>query len=352
MRRNPTHAASAVRRGSLLALVVALLIPSAGFAQSREAYLKSNARILDVFGEVVAKPSESTVRVLCDGKECALGTIVSADGYILTKYSQLEGTQPVVRLKNDKEYKALIVGYHKGYDLALLRIDEKGLKPIEWRKDNPAPGDWLATPGACDKALCIGVVSVAPRKTSPRDFPVSLTPPAGSGYLGVLLDQAEERVIIKEVTKDSAAQKAGVENDDVVLAVNGKAIKDVPGMIAQVSGKKAGEVITLKLLRGDEEKEIKVTLGKRPVSPMNRGDFQNHLGSELSKLRSGFPIVLQHDTVVKPNDCGGPVVDLNGKAVGINIARAGRVESYAVPADVVLSLLPDLKSGKLPPPKD
>src|SRR5262249_54405804 len=46
---------------------------------------------------------------------------------------------------------------------------------------------------------------------------------------------------------------------------------------------------------------------------------------------------------------GGPLVDLDGKAVGINIARAGRVESFAVPSDTVLALLPDLKSGKLAP---
>lgn len=338
--------------GSFLALAVTLLLPSAGFAQSREAFLKSNARILEIFGEVVAGPSEATVRILCDGKECALGTVVDADGYILTKYSQLAGTEPVVRLKNAKEHPAKIVGYHKPYDLALIQIEVKGLKPIEWRKDIPTPGDWLATPGPSDKALYIGVVSVAPRKTTPRDFPVSLVPAAGSGYLGVLLDTVDEKVVIKEVTKDSAAEKAGLKNDDVILAIEGKAVKDIPGMIALVSGKKAGEVIAMKIKRGDEEQEVKATLAKRPVAPMNRGDFQNNLGSELSKLRSGFPTILQHDTVVKPTDCGGPIVDLEGKAVGVNIARAGRVESYAVPVAAILPLLPDLKSGKLAPPKD
>jgi serine protease Do len=46
------------------------------------------------------------------------------------------------------------------------------------------------------------------------------------------------------------------------------------------------------------------------------------------------------------------VVDLQGKAVGINIARAGRTESYAIPAEVVQGLLSDLKSGKLAPKDD
>jgi serine protease Do len=42
-------------------------------------------------------------------------------------------------------------------------------------------------------------------------------------------------------------------------------------------------------------------------------------------------------------------VDLDGKVIGINIARAGRTESYAVPTEAVLPLLSDLLSGKLAP---
>ena len=65
---------------------------------------------------------------------------------------------------------------------------------------------------------------------------------------------------------------------------------------------------------------------------------------------AGFPAALQHDTVLRPKDCGGPVVDLNGHVVGLNIARAGRTATYVLPTEVILPLLDDLKSGKLPPP--
>jgi serine protease Do len=61
---------------------------------------------------------------------------------------------------------------------------------------------------------------------------------------------------------------------------------------------------------------------------------------------------LQHDTVIRPADCGGPLVDLDGKAVGINIARAGRTESYAIPAEDVIALIAELKSGRLAPVKE
>jgi serine protease Do len=45
------------------------------------------------------------------------------------------------------------------------------------------------------------------------------------------------------------------------------------------------------------------------------------------------------------------VVDLSGRAVGVNIARAGRTETYTIPAGKVLTLIADLKSGKLAPPE-
>src|SRR5439155_21464335 len=82
------------------------------------------------------------------------------------------------------------------------------------------------------------------------------------------------------------------------------------------------------------------------------GNPQERMGSDLSNRRGGFPFILQHDTVLKPKDCGGPLVDLDGKVVGINIARAGRTESYAIPSEKVQALLEDLNSGKLAPPKE
>jgi serine protease Do len=72
----------------------------------------------------------------------------------------------------------------------------------------------------------------------------------------------------------------------------------------------------------------------------------NKLGGQLSFRRGGFPNAFAHDTVLKPEQCGGPVVDLNGRAVGINIAREGRTESHAIPAQVIVGLITDLKSGR------
>ena len=63
------------------------------------------------------------------------------------------------------------------------------------------------------------------------------------------------------------------------------------------------------------------------------------LGTEVSDQRSQYPTIFQHDQPLKPEECGGVIVDLHGDIVGVNIARVGRVETYAIPAGHVARLL-------------
>ncbi|MFN9968368.1 MAG: hypothetical protein ACK58T_00590, partial [Phycisphaerae bacterium] len=57
----------------------------------------------------------------------------------------------------------------------------------------------------------------------------------------------------------------------------------------------------------------------------------------------GYPEVLQHEADVFPNQVGGPLLSLSGRAVGLNIARSDRVVSYAIPADSVLRVFRKLR---------
>ena len=69
----------------------------------------------------------------------------------------------------------------------------------------------------------------------------------------------------------------------------------------------------------------------------------------LSEKTSGYPDAIQHDIPLPPQLCGGPLLDLNGKCIGINVSRAGRTKTYAIPADEIQAML---KSVKLPEPKE
>jgi serine protease Do len=336
------------RQSNILVLALALLLgQTAAVRAQRDDNSRSGPKILAAFREVVAKPSHSVVRVQCDGKEVALGTVVAADGLVLTKASLLSG-KAACKLADGRVLEAKLLGVEEPHDLALLKIEAKGLMPIEWKaaKDS-APGDWVASVGTGKEPVAVGVVSVASRVMTAKNYPRIINP--NGGFLGITLAPGDEDgVKVGSVMKDTGAEKAGLKAGDVILSVDGKRVKEPDKLQDLLGTYKAGNTVTVKFKRGKEEMELKVTLGKRPPD-LARGEIQNRMGSQLSDRRFGFPHILQHDTVLKPAECGGPLVDLDGKAVGLNISRAGRTESYAIPSENVLALLPDLKSGKLAP---
>jgi serine protease Do len=314
---------------------------------------KTDRRFLAVFRDVVAVPSRSTVRIRCseegeeEGSVAAFGAVVGSDGWILTKASELKG-KIMVELHDGREFTARIVGVSEPYDLAMLKIDAKGLKPVEWRDSTrDTVGSWVATPGMYTEPVAVGVLSVAARKiTGPELGRRS----SSGGFLGISLSKAavKDGVKVADVIRGGAAASAGFEADDIIIAVGKTRITDPETLLKALQKTRPGDKVTVRVKRGSEEVELKPKLGKRPP---DRADFQNQLGSKLSDHRTGFPMILQHDTILKPTDCGGPLIDLDGKVIGINIARAGRTETFAIPAEVIKPLLDDLKSGKLAPPK-
>ena len=64
-------------------------------------------------------------------------------------------------------------------------------------------------------------------------------------------------------------------------------------------------------------------------------------GAVPSDRDSNFPVVFQHDSPLFPEQCGGPICDLRGNVLGINIARESRAASYAIPAKHVRTILDD-----------
>jgi serine protease Do len=329
------------------ALLLAEARPPLARAQAKETVeIKSSPRFLAAFRDVVGKVSKSTVRIQCGGKDTALGVVVSTDGFILTKHSDL--VEPLtVKFANGTELNGKLVGVNPEHDLAMLKVLAGGLTPVTWTDSKVAlVGDFVASCGTGSDPVCVGILSVASRKLPKAGF----KPSPSSGYLGIGLEDAgkDQGVKVAQVMPGTAAAKANLQVGDIITAVGERPIKDSETLIKTLQKFKPGDKITLKILRDEESKKVEVELGLRPP---DRADFQNSLGSELSKRRDGFPTVLQHDSVIRPADCGGPLVDLEGRVIGINIARAGRVESFAIPSEVIQPLLADLMSGKLAPKK-
>src|ERR1700676_2868200 len=144
----------------LLILVLALFAPQ---AHAQKEFLRTNPKFVASFREVVAKPSASTVRILCDGKDTALGMVVGADGWILTKANDLKGNV-TCKFKDGREFDARIVGVHKEHDLAMLKIEADQLVPVEFTPSKGIEaGSWVACAGIMEDPVAIGVVSVGTR---------------------------------------------------------------------------------------------------------------------------------------------------------------------------------------------
>ncbi len=55
---------------------------------------------------------------------------------------------------------------------------------------------------------------------------------------------------------------------------------------------------------------------------------------------------IQHDSPIDAEKHGAPLVDAEGRLVGVNVANVYRGSSYAAPLDDILAFLPDLKAGR------
>lgn len=316
--------------------------------------IQAKASFRALFKPVVEAASRSTVRVEVDGSDIALGTVV-ADSYVVTKASDFEvkvadvlkkskTARVSIKTHDGREYDAKEAATSEAFDLALLKVDGSGLLPVTLGNSADAPaGNWIAVAGAGVEPVAVGVVGAGPRTISPPYR--GKVPLAESGFLGVQLASGATRATIGSVTKDSAAEKAGIQSNDTILQVEGNDIIDQETLINTLQTYRTGDKVRIKLERDGKTLELSATLGKRTADLLkggNRGDFQNQMGSALSDRRSGIPRFLQTDAVVKPRDCGSPVVDLDGHVIGLMIARAGRTESHVIPAETVKELLPIL----------
>jgi serine protease Do len=103
-----------------------------------------------------------------------------------------------------------------------------------------------------------------------------------------------------------------------------------------------GQSVHLKLERDGQpfEVTIKLRVLKREEYIASRNSLMT---GETSRRADGFDQVIEHDTVIPPWLCGGPVMNLEGEAIGINIARANRAATYALPAELVQQIFATLK---------
>ncbi|MGL4402050.1 MAG: PDZ domain-containing protein, partial [Luteolibacter sp.] len=200
--------------------------------------------------------------------------------------------------------------------------------------ETPKLGGFLAAAQPDGRLAAFGVVSVSSRNLRETDL----------AYLGVEGDPSfsGRGVKIMRVAENSGAESAGLKAGNVILKVGERPISGLLELKNALTGSSPGQKIILTVKVGDKEKPVDVVLGNRPKMPQYFGgrlEQMERMGGPISQVRDSFTQVLQTDMRPKPNQIGGPVVDLKGRVVGITMARADRTRSFVMPSSAIVELL-------------
>lgn len=104
----------------------------------------------------------------------------------------------------------------------------------------------------------------------------------------------------------------------------------------------AGDYVQLTILRD--------ATASRAFMPLDwYQGITRHDYADPSLRLSGLPAVFTHDVIVGRRQCGGPVVDLDGRVVGVNIARLDRFSTLAIPPQSIWELVRKLSTSASTP---
>jgi serine protease Do len=276
------------------------------------------------------------VEVRIDEKTVALGTVIDTNGSVLTKASELKPGRLGCRLASGQDIAAAVVAVDETNDVALLNASAAYLEPIQWATKEAVVGEWVVTPGIGTRPEAIGIVSAPMRRILHK-----------RAFIGVALTNTPAGKII-EIVPGLGAEKAGLKIGDVIVALNDVPIKATEELIRTLRYFREGQKVKLRVQREGEEFEVNIEMGlPQPVRRWggpSRQELLTRLAGEVSHRAEDFEQAMQHDSVLQPWQCGGPLVNLEGKAVGVNIARAGRTASYALPATLLRHIIAELRT--------
>jgi len=135
--------------------------------------------------------------------------------------------------------------------------------------------------------------TVATASAAPATVAATPTVPR-AGYLGLhVVAGAQGQLAVAEVSADSPAAQAGVQRGDVLLKLNGSAVKDDDTLRDLLRTKSAGEAVKLSLMRKDKPLEVTATLAplSRPLPPeMPR---RVRLGVQVAAAKEGDGVTIE-----------------------------------------------------------
>ena len=266
------------------------------------------------------------------------GVIVDAkNGYVITNNHVVDKADAIkVRLNDDREFDAELIGKDPDTDIAVLKIKPDALVALSMAdSDELQVGDFvvaIGSPFGLRQTVTSGIVSGLSRQTGIseggyEDFiqtDASINPGNSGGALVNLRGElvgipsnilsrsggnigigfaiptnlarnvmsqliefgsvqrgrigvtgqdltgelakafgldSTRGALVTQVLPDSPADKAGLKAEDVIVAINGKSIRDFAELRNQVGLLRVGDTVELKVVRGGKTRNVKVEIG-------------------------------------------------------------------------------------------
>ncbi|MCB2147307.1 MAG: DegQ family serine endoprotease [Deltaproteobacteria bacterium] len=327
-------------------------------------------------------------------KQRGLGTgfIIDKAGFILTNNHVVEDSDEItVKLADDREFSAKIIGRDPMTDLALIQIDAKGpLAAIALGdSDKLEVGDWvvaIGNPFGLGNTVTAGIVSAKYRQIGagaydnfiqtdasinpgnsggpllntsgeavginsaifsqsggsvgigfaiPINMAKDLLPQLKTGkvvrgWLGVMIQkitpelketlklEEEKGALVGDVTAGGPAQKAGIQRGDVIVAFDGKEIKDSSELPYRVAATPVGKVVPVGILRKGQKTTLQVKIGELKADKQagEEGDgqpesttFGMHVETLTPEIANSLGLSETSGVVVVEVATGGPAAD-------------------------------------------
>jgi len=299
------------------------------FSSSR-AHQRSQYATLRAFREAIGDHWKSTVQIFGENRQLALGAIARADGWIVTKSSEIPDQSIEIRLHDGTKLSGLVKIRRPELDLAMIKIDREGLPAILWDTQAVVPlGGWIASADSRSLPLALGVVSVEKRNIQQQ-----------RALLGIQLSSVHQGPLVDNVVVGSGADQAGIRQGDIIVKIEGKEVETRQAVLNLLMTLQAGKKITIDVNR--DSKAISFEAQMMDLTNVMLDPTELEVNGRISARSTGFREVVEHDSVLEPQHCGGPIVDVDGHVVGLNIARAGRVSCYALRAKTVSNAIDEM----------
>ncbi len=286
--------------------------------------------------------ADAVVTVIVDSRDACHGVFVDDEGHVLTKASELgNGVRRIDVLLNDGlSVPGKVLAVDQALDLAVLGTGSGDATPVTFGAEaEPALGDAIVTVGRGMAPMALGFRSLGPYASGRSDA-------ASRAILGVAMrppDDAERAAmpggvgqVVAQVMPGSGAERAGIAAGDATIAVDGVRLEDAESAAVPLGTRAPGDEVRVEWAHAGERRVSQVRLLRPPGMEVRR---MLSAGAELSRRATGFGEVIQHDGVVPAQSVGTPVLDSQGRVVGLNIARADRMKTYALPAKRVKASL-------------